>query len=242
MGHGTPDWWGSEPSETIFQTQDAGELAVRLGSIDVFDRRGNVIWLTNFGDGLQGCTPTVDHTDSKWALTANRAFSGAYSLKLDPRGAADAYAEWGRVLHFLNPTRLGFETVISLDTDPASVRWSMWYFDGTNRVYSAVWYYPATGDWKILKADGNVVTVLAGAKLQQGPAAWHHVKMVIDVETEKYAFLLIDKNEVNLSAYALKKDASADLGQLLVTVTCAGSVDASEAIFVGGVIITQNEP
>jgi len=94
VAHGAPDWWGTEQTSTVHLVQDVGELAARLGSIVTFDRRGNVIWLTSFEDGLQGTSFGVDHVDSKGTLSTNRALGGAYSIRLDPRGAADAYVNW----------------------------------------------------------------------------------------------------------------------------------------------------
>ena len=52
MGHGYPDYGTQGPVSTVHSIQDLGELAVRLGSIVTFDRRGNVLWLDGFDSGI----------------------------------------------------------------------------------------------------------------------------------------------------------------------------------------------
>jgi len=52
MAHGTPDWGVTASKKTIYSLHDMGELAVRLGSIVSFDRRGDVIFSDSFQNGL----------------------------------------------------------------------------------------------------------------------------------------------------------------------------------------------
>ena len=48
MPHGTPDWGLVGPKTTTYGMDDEGEAAVRLGSPHFFDRRGDVLLLTDF--------------------------------------------------------------------------------------------------------------------------------------------------------------------------------------------------
>jgi len=52
VAHGTPDWGVTAGARTVYQMTDLGELAVRLGSIVTHDRRGDVIFLEDFEEGM----------------------------------------------------------------------------------------------------------------------------------------------------------------------------------------------
>ncbi len=242
MAHGTPDWWGTEPAATTYKVSDVGELAARLGSPNTYDRRGNVVWMTNFDHGLQGVTIGVDHGDSVGSLSTETALNGPVSLKLDPRGAANAYVNWRRVSYPLNVGKVGAEFGFCIEEAPASIYFRLQYFNGTNRYPGKVIYYPDSGDWKILNDQGNEVTILAAEKIQTGGDSWHHVKIVIDTENLEYHRLLIDDHTPDVSAYDLQEVGSADLGVIGVKVEVAGSVAANAAGFLDCVIITRDEP
>ena len=51
MAHGAPDWFGTTPQGMVHRVADLAELAARLGSPDVFDRRGNVLFMDSFENG-----------------------------------------------------------------------------------------------------------------------------------------------------------------------------------------------
>ena len=59
MAGETPDYGRLSAQATVFPVTDLGELAARLGSIVSHDRRGDVIWLDGFEDGLDKWQPTT---------------------------------------------------------------------------------------------------------------------------------------------------------------------------------------
>ena len=52
MAHGARDFGIYAPKETIVTIEDLGELAVRLGSPVNYDRKGDVVWVDGFEDGI----------------------------------------------------------------------------------------------------------------------------------------------------------------------------------------------
>lgn len=226
----------------VFRQMGLAELASRLGYPGTCDRRGDLLWFTTFENGLQGALISSDHADSKGYLSTNRALHGAYSVRLDPRGAANAYVNWSRVFHWPVAGRLGVELALSTDTNPLYVTISMFYYDGTDYWLGRIRYDPATGNWLIIPSSGVNTVILAGFYLQQGPSAWHAIKLVIDVDTKEYVRVVIGRNSIDLSAYDLYTAASAAIGQLEIRIQCDASAAMSEAIHIDGVIITQNEP
>lgn len=230
------DVWG------VFQQMGLGGLAAVLHPAKRFDFRGHVVWWTDFDEGLQGSLPASDHVDSTYSISTDRASSGGMSLKLDPRGADDAYVEWSRTLGMAVPKKVGYGTSISLDDSPYLLRWLIYYYDGTNRNQGQLRYDPDSGDWEIRKADGDFETILEGYELRTGSSTWHEVKLVVDFENDIYLRLLVGDHEVDLSEYGLYVTAAADLKGVVVLFAAFGSVDVSEACYLGSVVVTQNEP
>lgn len=241
MPRGAPDYSNVQVESPLHRVTDLAELAARMGSPVTYSRSGSVVWITDFDDGMQGTTCTSDHADSTGALSTERVCQGRFSLKLDPRAAADSYVRYSRVIGLLEPTMIGFEASFSLDDDPDAVRLTMWYRDGTNELYAPVVYETDGGLWKVRDADAGWVTVLSGFTLLPGNNAWHTVKLVIDTENETYAWLQAGKHSIGLSDYSLLKSASADPGQVYFRVTVYGTVADNAPVWVDNIIITQNE-
>ena len=237
-----PDYSNVRVGQPLHRLDDQAELAARLGSPVTYDRTGSVIWYTDFEHGLQGSEFGVDHPDSKGQLTSNRAYRGSFSCMLNPREVAGSYVNWGRVIHFLQKGPIAVEMSVSTDADPDAIRLTMYYFDG-NRVLTGLVHYQTDGGyWKIITKDIPWVTVLEGVELQQGPAAWHPVKLVIDTEKKAYVRLLVANVVVDLTEHKLTDNPSEALGQLEFRVNVYGSETRHAAGYIDSVIVTQNEP
>ena len=220
---------------------DLGELAARMGSIDTYDRRGSIVWMTDFESGLQGTVLGTDEGESEGYVSSARSFHGAFSLKLDPSDKKDSYVEWRRIVYFLPAGMVGFEVSLSLDERPDNLHFIIKSYDGSHSLGARMNYYTATGNWEIRKADGKYVTILSGFKLQYSTSSWHPVKLVVDVENERYVRALIGRNSIDLSDYGIIKTEADDLAQAEVGIACYGSAPAHAPIWIDGVIITQSE-
>jgi len=81
MAHGQPDYGMYTLANTIYRLTDMGELAARLGSINTYDRRGDVIFLDSFESGLTAWSPSSACTGSDLVQSAKHARSGGFSAK-----------------------------------------------------------------------------------------------------------------------------------------------------------------
>lgn len=237
-----PDYSNVTGGPPISGFYDQGEIAARLGSPVVYDKAGILIWYTDFEHGLQGSVFAVDDTDSKGSLTASRSHHGAFSCMFDPRAADGAYVQWGRVVHFLPEGPIGVEMSVSTDADPEAVRLELIYRDGERALGSLVHYQTDGGYWKIYTKGGVWETVLEGFELQQGPAAWHPIKLVIDTKKKAYVRLLAARHVILLDQYELTDVPDTALGHLEVRIFVYGNETRHAAAYVDGVIVTQNEP
>ncbi len=242
MPHGYPPWSGIKKQTVFTVPLDLAELAARLGSIVTYDRRGDVIAMFTFDQGIQGAPIGVDHGDSVGSLSTETALSGPWSLKMNPRAAADAYVNWRNLVFPLTVGKIGAEFALCVIDSPEEIYFRLMYFEAAHWHSGHLTYYPATGDWKILKTDDSEKTILSGYELQTGPAAWHYVKIVIDTETDKFLRILIDDETPDVSGLDLREGSPGALGSVEVKVEVTGSVASSGPIYLDSVIVTQNEP
>lgn len=62
--------------------QDLGEVSVRLGSINTYDRRGEVLFLDDFRHGIEGWT-VVKPSNGYFRLSTDRSFLSPYCAKFN---------------------------------------------------------------------------------------------------------------------------------------------------------------
>lgn len=236
-----PDGGFSSGAGSFPMIGDLAELAARMGSINTYDRRGTVIWMTDFRHGLQGSTPGVSDAGCDYHISTERSHFGGYSLELDPSDESGSYIEWGNVVQFLATGKMGLEAIVSLADSPDAVRLKMYHQDGTTIQEAELNYDTESGDWTVRTGDTTWETVLTGFEVQTGATAWYSIKLVIDPETGKYERLQVAKEEVDISEHSIYSYGSGNLGQLICRVMVYGDAARHAAIWVDAVIVTQNE-
>lgn len=242
MPRGAPDYSNVRAYGPLHRLDDQAELAARLGSPVVYDRRGNIVWCTDFSHGLQGSTIVPSDGEGDGYVTASRSFNGPFSICLDPSDEEGSQVYWNRIIHFIPIGALGAETIMSLDTDPYQYRLSLWYRDGAASQKGSIRYSPGNGNWEIQLGADDWVVILEDFYLQQGPNAWQPIKLVINANTGKYVRALIAHNVVLLSAYDLYETEDFSRGQLETRISVWGAPATHACGYVDTVIITQNEP
>ena len=242
MGHGTPDWWGSEPGETTFQVQDVGELAARLGSIDTFDRRGNVVFLESFEEGLSKWTLFHAGTADDILLSTTYPKHGAYSVKLIGGSGVGHYVQIRHREPIPVLSRIGFEFSWAPDSDMSTIEQYLYWYDGTNDYTWAVRYVVSTHALQVRDSAGNWQTITTAWIPSLTYSTSHVWKLVVDLETGEYAFLIVDQNGYDLSAYS-GQFLSAGLGPYLsMDLFYYSTAGKNSVCYIDDVIITQNEP
>jgi len=242
MPHGTPDWWGVEPTSTVHQMQDAGELAVRLGSPVSYDRRGNVVWYDDFGDGLGKWLAVTAGTGAGVSLTSASVYSGAYSAKLV--GGSDGLMYVYIVRYFFDPVRggVGVEVSFELAGVPTVVEFQASHYDGTNYYQYWVRWVSATADFEYQDSAGAWQDIDANKPLIASQTAWHTVKLVFDTVNEKYARAMLDDEEYSLAGISPQFAASALEPSVRVAIWAYSANGSNRYARIDNVILTQNEP
>lgn len=242
MGHGTPDWWGAEPGQTTFQVQDVGELAARLGSIDTFDRRGNVIFLEDFESGFTPRWLRESQYTGVPVLSGAGARSGAYSLKLETTPVSGAAC--GILCYRPLPVmgKIGLEASFAIGGHVGIIAVGMGLYDGTNFAIFSVRYLPPTDKWQYLDSAGAWVDLFTSMVLYESPTIFHTLKIVADYENGEYFYIIVNEREQGLSGIAGRTGEQVAIPSLVIYSTVINDDTNIGTAYLDDVIVTQNEP
>ncbi|GAI74233.1 unnamed protein product, partial [marine sediment metagenome] len=137
--HGKPDW-GLQLKKTIYSFDDLSELAVRLGSIDFFDRRGDVILLDSFEYGLGKWDLGGGSVGSIPILSTDKVRSGGYSAKLVGEAIDTGYSSMSIDFPYPALSKWGFETSFLMYTNIDTIAICLKKFTGSQKLEGRVKY------------------------------------------------------------------------------------------------------
>ena len=242
MAHGTPDWGVTAGAVTTYQLTDMGELAVRLGSIVSFDRRGDVIWMDDFESGLDKWLLNFSGTGATIELTTDWARSGRYAASLVAADDGSSSSDITRRLPFPALSRLAFEYSFQLSGSIGLLETVIQVFDGTNRTIYGVRWRDTDNDLQYLDADGNYVTFATGVNLFNPNETHHTLKLVVNTEDKEYLRFILDDTEYSLADIGARVAVNSTSPYLLVQSLLVGRSGQNDYAYIDDAIITQNEP
>lgn len=242
MGHGYPPWSGIKRDVIFSLPLDLGELAVRLGSPVTFDRRGDVIFLDEFENGLGHCQTLTSGAGGAVEMTTDETRYGGYAAKLI--GGSDS-SRWA-LLHYILPkpifSGIGLETHFRVGDDVEYVSLRILVYDGTYYHEGEIRHDQANNRWEYLKADGTYVVFQTGAIIPSAAHLFHPAKLVVDLENDEYIRALVTGEEEDLSGIPLRVVLSAVNPDLRARVMVTSTAGNNGWVYADSVIITQNEP
>ena len=242
MAHGTPDWGISAGAVNVYQVTDMGELAVRLGSIDGFDRRGDVLFLDSFENGLAGWDKNPGSNGGVTDLSISKARSGLFSARIVSAAVTNDNPNIARYVAYPVVGPFGVEFAFhSEDTSYrleliVNVRTEGWWRQGW------IYYRRDLSTVTYVDLDGNEVEIASGLTPIGQPDSWYNIKLVIDPENAEYVRLLFNDQVIDMSGIALRPGAGVKLAFVLATIGLRNVDATARTVNVDDVIVTQNEP
>jgi len=242
MAHGTPDWGWTGPKETTYALDDLGEHAVRLGSPHLWDRRGDVLYSSDFRDGMGMLYGGVSGLGAVVNLWTGASRQGAYSVRLLTGSTANWSANIAGMLPLPVSSRIGFE--ISFSMDPQTTMWDfeIHWLDGAYLHECQIRYDDALGTLWILTGMGLGQFATHPYRLYEAPRPCHTFKMVADIAANTYVRCILDDALYDLLAYAPQTALNAALPRLFVMAEHMGAAAANVPAWIDNLIVTQNEP
>ena len=240
--HGIPDWGLTAAKKTIHGLADLGELAARLGSPDVYDRRGDVVLVETFPNGLAGWGSYGLGTGHDAFPVADPVLDGAIAIVLRTGDTTNNFERIGRCLQLPVSGRLGFEFSHDVYANLDSVRWfSYVYTSGTMYTY-AVRYNHVAGAVEVLHSDGSWYAVGSPGDQGEEPGLFHTIKLVASTEEEKYIRVLFDSHTYDASSFAPQAASTTEKDSMCVYLYVYTAADVSIDVTIDRIILTQNEP
>lgn len=242
MARGAPDYGAYASKEVTASISDMGEVAARLGSIDIFDKRGDVVFFDAFEEPLLSWEK-VEVLGSVY-LSSRDVKSRSQAVELSTNIGLDNWASIRKPFSILPSKREGFEVSFG----GVLAGWlfiDVEYRDGAH-LYNATARFDAAGNlyvWDGDLADYTLVAAMGALHYGLGTHFFHTMKFVADFETGKYVRLMFSTQEWDISTISLRKTVSLVAPYLLVDV---GRVNqdalAARISSVDDFILTQAEP
>ena len=242
MAGETPDWRRLNAQAVAFPVTDLGELAARLGSIDTYDRRGDVVFLEDFESGLVRWTSSSSGVGGTVDLSVAGARSGLFSARLVAGSDVLRRAALALVVPTPALSLVGLEVSFSLHADTRFVRARLLYSDGTRRYDFEIGYATATEELQIMSSAGFRVAVASGVTVRSGPQVHSTMKMAVDLTNLRYVRGQLNRFGVDLSAQEAHDATSTTRDDVELLLEHYADSGTNPILYADDVILTQNEP
>lgn len=245
MPHGTPDWGLVGPKATTYGLDDLGEHAVRLGSPHLWDRRGDVIWMTDFRNGVGDILGTCSGAGCLIGLHTGWARQGAYCVLMQAGDDDEHLARLYKVLPLPVASGVGVEFSFSVGTWTEDWQLHLHWCNGVRWWETAVRhdfqndrleYLSAANVWTLVHEDA------IDFNLAELASPMHVLKLVVDINLEQYVRVTLSDQEWGLAGVGARDRGLLAQRNLDVFIYHHSVATHVQEAFADSVIVTQNEP
>jgi hypothetical protein len=218
------------------------ELAVRLGFPHVFERTGNVLFYETFAHGISDWHPLQNPIANKPLLSSRGLLNSPYCAVLVSDGTAAGFSTIRKDLGYPYLTTFGMEFSFQPSTNIGELFFGIIVYTGDTKHSVWAYYNDSVYKWYVLDdtpAYQEVLTYCIGA---HDHTNWHTVKLVVDMVNLRYARLMVDNEDVGLSAYTPRADADATDPYIYLGIDSFTLGTRIFDIYIDNVILTINEP
>lgn len=241
MAHGYPDYGTQGPVSTVHSIQDMGELAARLGSIDTFDRRGNVIFMDDFESGLsQWLLGEAGAGELNWNGQYSRNGGFSCQIKTDPTLGFEAWIT--KYIKFRLISLMGIEFSVSSGGNWQYLTLDLLFQLAAEYVVAAIRYNHSTGKIEYstgIAAWANIPNIDFAASII--PQNFDTIKLVVDSVNRKFKRLILNSQEFDISTLDCYSVAAGGLPSLASTIILSTDGVGAAIAYIDDVIVTQNE-
>jgi hypothetical protein len=237
-----PDDYPFLPGSVRFPLVDLGELAARLGSPNVYDRRGESIFQDVFEKGLGPWKTSAVGTGGEVTIVGDNTDLGAYALRLTggSTGGGNTYVE--HTFSLLSLGKVGGEFSFLVSSIFDNLLLTIDRYDGSVRTFGRVRLTYVGGVLAYLDTNGVYQNIASPGIAVTTSNIYHNIKLVIDVDDNEYMRLLFDSVEYDLSDIPLRQGASLAQPSFVVSFELVPRSGENDSVQLGRCIVTGNEP
>jgi len=237
-----PDGFRYQPGSERHVIGDLAELAARVSSPMVYDRRGEVIWMERFDYGLGSWNFVSWYGTHTYKLISGGVFRGPYAVYLGTDGTENGVLEMHQ---FVAPPRVnkwGVEVSFAPLTGYRLLGIELRRYWGSPNPSATVWVDAENGVLKIVTKSGTVTTIASIHTTEHASFLYHNIKLVADFDTNMYVRLLFDQVEYDLSDYEMHTTTEDTYFWNDLLIYYKGRTGETDYCHIGQVILTANEP
>jgi len=237
-----PDFAEYAPKGFLYRNIDPTELAARLGSVNTFNRSGDVIFQDGFESGLAAFYDIAPGTDADTDITPLTSRNGGFSCKMVSGLLAESVTLVAKFLAYPFLCKMGFEVSFSYPSTGVQIYIALLIYTGDERVLGLILIEPASERIRYYTVDSTWVVLVSGVDPALGTQWFNTIKLVIDFENRMFDKLFINKDVVDINSYALHVSDS-DAAPLLDTeVYIKPTTNVNRTVYIDDWIMTINEP
>ena len=239
--HDMPDDYDWLPGSARFPLADLGELAARLGSPVIFDRRGEVLWYDMCNKGLGpfiiggGGLGYQVYVDSQYSLHGN------YCVNLIGGSTASFNATLFKSMTAEAMLHCGYEVAFAFLTLCSAYSIIIYYNTGTQVLTAVIRIDYVANTLSYYGSDGAYHAFASVGILHSLWGVYHFLKMVVNFEIGHYVRCIFDDIEYDLSAYAVKTAPQIGLAYYYIGTVFTSRNANNDRALIGHMIITGNE-
>lgn len=245
MPRGQADFGAYSPKALGASLADMADLAVRLGSIVEYDRRGDIAYLDDYEGPVERFNKTGD-AGCAAVLDSAYPYSGSQCVKLTTAGVDEDYYEIGYNIVPMVTGKHGCKIALN-PVDMKTYDSKFWIYliiwDGTHHHVAFIELNPHDKTIKYQNAAEVMTTFETNLQLEgMAGVLFHNIKVVIDLDTGKYVRLMMDTLSWDLSAYSYLKEAQVHVPYIAAGFALTDLEGHAHTIYMDNFVYTINEP
>jgi len=246
MPRGEADYGIYQQQYAIAGMSDPGELAARLDSINVFDRRGFTIWQDNFEAPALRWEAAAIGIGTLPILSTVAAVSGIQSVRLVAVAGLVSASVIRRRFPLIRLGKIGAEFwVQGYSQNTSYLELALHVYDGTDPNYASLQINTLAGTISIVHDVGGVPTttvVATNVYMLEAERYFLPIKLVLDMDNDVYTRLLVGDREFDLSAYNLDVLPASTDRYVYIFFRAQATPGNLARMYIDDFILTQNEP
>jgi len=242
VARGAPDYSNVKSEQAIYTLLDLGELAARLGSIDRYDRSGNLVWADDFEAPTLNWLPDVAGTGSSVTLSTAYRLMGWQSCLLTCGSDDGMGATIARYLSVPNVSPYSFEVALYPDAHITVI--VMWMYHVINGVMHrwGIRYDATTDQLSYYNSAGGITVFASSVTMLPLMGIFQLCKLTVDLRTGEYKQFRLNNTVYSLAGVPGFSIADPISDYLRVSIEVFGTAAFNALCYVDNALVKQNEP
>ena len=236
-----PDNYPWLPNDARYPMGDMGEAAVRLGSPNIYDRRGSVLWMDDFSHGLSSVTTGGDDATSIQKITTTNVYHGGYDLLLGAGSGGAKYAYFWKFFTHTKLEKLGIEIGVAYIDGFSCILISLARLITATAYTSRIKLNYADDLIEYMDDEGDYQPIAVLDPMIGAERHFNVMKLVVDFSEAEYVRLQYNNHIYDLSGIAIEADSNGFDQQQYFDFNVYGTGAGVQKVQVSHAILTAGE-